>query len=97
MKLLLCKVCTTIFSLSTKEKSCDCGKTKGRYTDNINATYSGPAMPIGFANSSFLKAIRIQEFLNEKEVNNPDVCCKGEDFTAFTIPDWATTIKKLDE
>ena len=31
--------------------------------------------------------------LNELEKDNPKVCCKGEEFTAFTIPQWADSIK----
>ena len=94
MKLLLCKKCTSIFNLSRKPKTCDCGESKGHYTDNVNAVHSGPSIPIGFANSSFLRAVKMQEFLNKKEIGNPEVCCKGEEFTAFTIPEWAETIEK---
>ena len=37
--------------------------------------------------------------LNELEKDNPKVCCKGEEFTAFTIPQWADSItnQKKDE
>ena len=97
MKLLLCKKCTSIFNLTRNTKSCDCGESKGYYTDNLNAVYSGPSIPIGFANNSFLGAIRIQEILNNAEGDNPDVCCNGEEFTSFVIPKWAKSIKKLDE
>jgi hypothetical protein len=95
MKLLLCKKCTSVFNLTHKPKTCECGASSGYYTDNLNAVHSGPSIPIGFANRSFLKAIRMQEFLNEKESGNPNVCCKGEEFTAFTIPEWAETIEKV--
>ena len=94
MKLLICKICNSVFNLTNKSKSCECGKTTVHYTDTINVVYSGPAIPIGFANTSLLNAIELQEFLNKIEKNNPKVCCKGEEFTAFTIPDWANTIKK---
>ena len=97
MKLLICKICYSVFNLTNKSKSCECGKTTGHYTDTINAVYSGPAIPIGFANTSLLNAIELQEFLNKIEKNNPKVCCKGEEFTAFTIPDWADTITKKNE
>tara|TARA_R110001583_G_scaffold1210_1_gene10103 strand:- start:280 stop:591 length:312 start_codon:yes stop_codon:yes gene_type:complete len=97
MKLLFCKECTAVFSLSYKEKSCDCGKTKGRYRDQMNVVYQGPAMPIGFNNSSFMSTVAIQSLLELKEKDNPDVCCKGEEFTAFTIPAWAKSITKIKE
>ena len=94
MKLLICKICNSVFNLTDKSKSCECGKTKGKYTDNINAVYSGPGIPIGFGNNSLLNAMRLQNFLNKVEKDNPKVCCKGEEFTAFTIPEWADTITK---
>ena len=94
MKLLFCTKCTSVFNLTTKPKTCECGESSGHYTDNLNAVHTGPSIPIGFANTSFLQAIKIQNLLNKIEGDNPDVCCKGEEFTAFTIPEWAQTIKK---
>ena len=69
MKLLFCRSCLTVHSLTTSPRSCDCGKSTGYYIDSVNAVIKGPAVPLGFANSSFIQAI-----------NN-----KGTDFTAFTI------------
>jgi hypothetical protein len=44
MKLLLYGKCGDVFSISTKKKkTCECGATKGMYTDNLNAWYSGDA------------------------------------------------------
>jgi len=71
MKLLICKICNSVFNLTNKSKSCECGKT-----------------------TSLLNAIELQEFLNKIEKDNPKVCCKGEEFIAFTIPEWADTITK---
>ena len=34
---------------------------------------------------------------NELEKDNPKVCCKGEEFTAFTIPQWADSIKNQNK
>jgi hypothetical protein len=93
MKLLLCKNCMSIFNLTHESKTCECGESKGHYTDNLNAVHSGPSIPIGFANSSFVRAMQVQELLNEAEGENDDVCCDGEEFTAFTIPAWAKTLK----
>ena len=95
MKLLFCKECNAVFSLTLKEKSCDCGKTKGRYTDTLNAVYQGPAMSLGFNNSSFINAMCLQALLNLKEENNTDAYSKGEEFIAFTIPVWTKTLKKI--
>lgn len=60
MKLLCCLDCADIFSLSSKEKSCGCGKTSGKYIDDLNAVYSGNAQPIGFSNKSFRLALQLQ-------------------------------------
>ena len=69
MKLFYCKSCHDIRALTTTPRSCECGKVSGRYVDKVNAVIKGPAVPLGFANSSFIRS-----------VNN-----KGTDFTAFTI------------
>ena len=69
MKLLFCKECLDTRMLTTRSRSCECGKSTGRYIDRINAIIKGPCVAIGFSNTSFIQAI-----------NN-----KGIDFTAFTI------------
>ena len=54
MKLLFCKKCRSIFNINLKEKTCECGLTKGMYTDNLNAIYTGRnARPMGIDNYSF--------------------------------------------
>ena len=58
MKLLLCTKCSDVFSLRHEQKTCSCGKTKGRYIDDTNAVYSGEyAVGLGFKNDSFVYAI----------------------------------------
>ncbi len=37
MKLLYCEHCGDMFNLTGKMKKCSCGKTFGKYTDDINA------------------------------------------------------------
>ncbi|MCM3031397.1 hypothetical protein [Niallia sp. MER 6] len=85
MKLLLCKKCNHIFSLTLQERLCECKATKGRYIDEQNAVYSGKyAVPLGFTNTSLLSAIK----------NQPQ-SGSGELFTAFVIPRDCSTF--LDE
>ena len=56
MKLLLCLDCDDIFNLGYELKTCSCGTTKGKYTDERNAIYCGVnAIPLGIANDSFSK------------------------------------------
>lgn len=77
MKLLLCLDCDDIFNLGYELKTCSCGTTKGKYTDERNAIYCGVnAIPLGIANDSFAKAIR----------NQQETFPLGERFTAFVIP-----------
>jgi predicted nucleic acid-binding Zn-ribbon protein len=95
MKLLACIDCGDIFNLTSKEKSCSCGKTKGRYINDIDAEYEGNAQPIGFSNPSFRTSLIIQR--QEDKMPKPkNECCKGVEFTAFFIPKAATTLTKID-
>ena len=57
-----------------EERSCFCGKSKGRYLDNLNAEFEGPAIPLGFHNAHFVNALE-----NQPEKN------WGKEFTAFVI------------
>jgi hypothetical protein len=63
----------------------ECGKSKGQYKeDGLHDWYSGPCMPLGFANSTFLRALQ----------NQPDTGW-GKNFEAFVIEkDCPTFIKK---
>lgn len=83
MKLLLCTECQDVIRLIDIKRTCRCGKIGGKYTDNINAIYFGDtAIPIGFANSTLIKAI-----------NNQSKEGAGENFTAFVIPKFCPTLK----
>ena len=88
MKLLFCKNCADIFSISTqKVKTCSCGQTKGKYLDQLNAVYTGRfAIPMGISNPSFIKAI--------KRFNHDG---GGDNFTAFLISDAAPSFRKINE
>lgn len=82
MKLIFCPSCHDLFRLINEMRTCKCGLTKGRYTDELNAEISGLAIPIGIHNPSFIKAI----------LNRPDTGM-GERFEAFIIPKEVKTIK----
>lgn len=87
MKLILCRNCNDVVKLHDKTiRSCACGKSKGRlHSDRYNAIYSGEAIPLGFANSSLLNAIRSQP-----EIGN------GMEFTAFVIPQQCPTMIRVE-
>lgn len=85
MKLLYCTICNDVFSLGLKVKTCTCGQTSGKYEDEVNATYSGPGITLGFTNLSFLAAIQ----------NQPKDGL-GPEFVAFVIPKNCKTFKKIN-
>lgn len=86
MKLLFCTNCFDTISLILNEKrTCKCGETGGKYIDNLNAIYFGTnAVPLGFANTSFLHAIK-----NQPQSGH------GDDFTAFVISKTCSTFKQV--
>lgn len=88
MKLLFCKDCADIFRLYVDHpKTCHCGKSTGQYEeDGLHAWFKGPAIPLGFANSSFIKAIG----------NQPEMGL-GREFAAFVIPRICDTFVKQEE
>ena len=87
MKLLFCKTCSAVFSLKGDKTNCpNCGSCGGYYTDGLNAVYWGEAVPLGFANDSFVSAIAHQ----------PDES-PGRQFTAFVIEKNCETFKHEGE
>ena len=85
MKLILCKNCSDVFKLSQMMRSCKCGMAKGRYLNDIDAEYSGPsAVPLGFSNSTLVRAID----------NQPEDGL-GSEFIAFVIPKECPTMKMV--
>jgi hypothetical protein len=84
MKLILCPVCQDVRKLRQTATTCQCGASWGYYEkDGLNATIGGKAIPLGFANSSLVAAIK----------NRPQEGW-GERFEAFVIPVECPTIKQ---
>ena len=81
MKLLYCTICMDVVTLCLEKRSCFCGRSRGVYTDRINATIKGPCVPLGISNSSLMEAIREQP-----EEGN------GAEFVAFVIPKKCYTV-----
>lgn len=83
MKLLHCRWCKDVVALDKTERTCKCGRSKGKYfSDGLNAEILGVyAVAIGFENHSFADAVR-----NEPESG------MGIEFTAFVIPRNVPTI-----
>lgn len=90
MKLIYCIECGDVVALRLESRKCFCGKSSGQYEDDrLNATYTGPAIPLGFANFSFRKILSCFPF---KAFGDPK---GGMRFEAFVIPTDAATMKKL--
>lgn len=88
MKLLFCTECEDIIRLKTGNlKKCDCGRISGRYIDEINAVYSGPAYPIGIDNNYFAQAIRCYPHIPDEN---------SMTITASLIPKKTDSLKKLE-
>lgn len=84
MKLILCRKCGDVFSLRVEEeRSCFCGLSKGKYhSDGLHAEIHGKhALPLGFNNSSLVRAI-----------HNRPKSGSGERFDSFVIPHKCPTI-----
>lgn len=75
MKLIFCTECLDVIKLKRDMRSCDCGKSSGRYTGPTNVKISGPCVPIGINNWSFGQA-----------QNNRPLVGFGKEFSAFVIP-----------
>lgn len=61
MKLLYCRECDDVVRLLDDERTCMCGATKGRYLDEKNAVFSGPAEPFAISNSQFAVAVQLRK------------------------------------
>ena len=86
MKLIICRRCTDVVRLTESifYNFCKCGESSGRYVDDLNAVYSGEAIPIGFSNSELLTAIQSQPESGQ-----------GKVFAAFVVPKQCPTFRKI--
>lgn len=85
MKLIFCPKCQDVVKLDLGGRLCKCKASGGYYKrDELNAVYTGAAIPLGFANSTLVEAIE----------NQPDEGM-GEGFVAFVIPKSCPTFKKM--
>ena len=74
MKLIFCTLCHDIVKCQKSGRTCQCGASGGRYTDDLNAVYWGKALPLGLANSSFVRALRNQP---QEGVGERFEACRG--------------------
>ena len=85
VKLLFCRSCQDVIRLpaSGARRACECGKTWGRYLDDVKAEYGGAeAIPIGFDNKSLYTALMHQPAAG-----------RGMVFEAFVIPKKCPTMR----
>ncbi len=90
MKLIFCIKCQDVIKMqSLMYRTCDCGASWGKCAlDGINVEYGGKAIPLGFSNISFAKAIKKQPETD---------AAGGEPFTAFVIPKVCDTCKRVEQ
>ena len=84
MKLIYCPHCGDVVRLFYEKRVCKCGKSGGFYTDRLNALISGDAIPLGFDNADFHRAIAEQKDHGW-----------GEVFSAFVIPKKCDTVHEV--
>ena len=81
VKLIFCPQCHDVVKLrkTPAVSTCECGRSSGFYHgDGLRATILGDAVPLGFGNQSFSRAL----------------ASPGAEFTAFTILMPCPTIEK---
>ena len=81
MKLIFCPECEDVLKLLRYERTCHCKLSGGAYLDGLRAAIWGKAVPLGFANGSFVRA------LGRQPEHGP-----GERFDAFVIEKHCPTI-----
>lgn len=85
MKLIFCPVCEDVVKLVASRRYCHCARSYGQYLgDGLHAEIGGEAVPIGFDNHSFARAIKQRPEEGE-----------GSRFEAFIIPVKCDNITKL--
>ena len=83
MKLIFCPECADVVALHREPRTCRCGRSSGHYKQNgWHAVVTGLAVPLGFANASFVEAIRTPD----RGVSTP--------FKAFVIEDDCPSIER---
>lgn len=103
MKLLCCTICSQVFSLGYTYTECKGGHCGGQYTNNLDAKVWGnkdKMFVLGFANSSFVNAMRSQRDLGDSTELMPypgGMTPKGREFAAFIIPEAASSVVRVKE
>ena len=103
MKLLLCAKCQQVFNLGFKYRECDGNHCGGQYIDHLNAKVWGDlpnAFVLGFSNSSLTGALRDQLHIGDQSPSylpGYGMTPKGREFTAFVIPDAASSVERVLE
>lgn len=104
MKLLTCIKCNEVFNLGYEIKECAGKHIGGVYVDELNAKIWGKKetlVVVGFANSSFSSAVNQQRMHGDLPptgtYGGQRGVSMGRDFTAFIIPDSASSIDWTEE
>lgn len=95
MKMVMCLDCNDVFNIIHQERKCFCGKTSGKYIDNLNIEIKGNCVPIGIHNTKLFQAIAMQKIEDkyQTQANNAACCPEGVNISAWIIPKCAKSVK----
>ena len=92
MKLILCDSCHDVVRLFEEERKCKCGKSGGKYIDNVNAVIWGNCAPIGFDNHSVAKVINKLKYRAPESISRDDLSIEA----FFILEPRCDTIERID-
>lgn len=61
MKLLNCMECHDVQAMTFTERTCFCGKSKGKYVNEVKVEVSGPSRVIGMRNDDYFASMRTRD------------------------------------
>ena len=86
MKLIFCRACKDVVRLKFKLNFCECGKSGGKYINELDAVIGGEdCIPLGFDNFSLVQALKKRPKSG-----------LGSGFNAFVIPEECDTVDVVD-
>jgi len=72
VKLAFCRECWDVFKLDISERSCKCGKVRGRYVTEVQAEVTPNAISIAIGNGSLMNAIHGSQRREQESGNQAD-------------------------
>lgn len=87
MKLLLCENCWDVFKLKLGEmRTCECGRVKGQYVNNIEAEVSENAVSLAIGNGSLQDSIQMMRRARDQKLDREQYIEVGKIRYAWVRP-----------